>query len=71
MVKPLPCPFCGGTRIETREGSTYRWWQAYCVDCEASAGEVRADPMRFLKHADDLAMAAWNERHHTTQGEVK
>jgi len=67
MVKPLPCPFCGHTLIETREGSTFRWRLAYCPNCEACAGEVRV-LKQDTEQAHDQAIAAWNERHHTTRG---
>ena len=55
-----PCPFCGSTRIETKEGSTFRWRLAYCVDCEATSGEVRVAKQDEQAAAD--AMKEWNRR---------
>lgn len=60
-VHPKPCPFCGSTQIETREGSTFRWRLAYCVDCEATAGEVRVNKQDSWQAAND-AVKEWNRR---------
>jgi Lar family restriction alleviation protein len=67
MSELKPCPFCGGTNIETEQGSTFRWEVAYCIDCDAHAGEVRKDTLN-----DDVdvaeqqaaldAVAEWNRR---------
>jgi Lar family restriction alleviation protein len=62
----MPCPFCGGTQIETKEGSTFRWRLAFCANCEAACGEVRVVAQNSEQAHNDV-MAAWNERHHTTQ----
>jgi Lar family restriction alleviation protein len=56
-----PCPFCGSTRIDTKEGSTFRWRLAYCVDCEATSGEVRVTS-KDSPQARDAALAEWNRR---------
>lgn len=76
-VDPLPCPFCGGTEITTREGSTFRWRLAECEECGATSGEVRRQTIarESEKHlsvselnekwdadAADAAIARWNER---------
>jgi hypothetical protein len=49
-----PCPFCGGTNIHVREGSTFKWVQPECMDCGATSGEVR------LKAEDHYVV--WNTR---------
>lgn len=63
-----PCPFCGGSRVSVREGSTFRWLYASCDECGAQAGEVRVQTLgegtneqwRAVGEAD--AMEAWNTR---------
>ena len=56
----LPCPFCGGTSVTVEEGTTYRWAVATCVDCGATASEVRAVP--DVVKTQELALAEWNRR---------
>ena len=56
----LPCPFCGGTSVTVEEGTTYRWAVATCVDCGATASEVRAVP--DVVKTQELALAEWNLR---------
>lgn len=64
----LPCPFCGGTKIETQEGSTFRWWYASCGECGAQAGEIRRQTLgegtneEWDAQARADALAAWNRR---------
>lgn len=55
---PLPCPFCGGKRVQLVTGSTFRWRALACADCGAQCGEVRAQ----RDEAMAAAMAAWNTR---------
>ena len=68
MSAPKPCPFCGSAKITTREGSTFRWVYAACVECGAQSGEVRMDTLgnRTLEQrrieADIKAMAEWDKR---------
>jgi len=68
-------PFCGGTKISTHEGSTFRWLYASCDECGAQAGEVRVQtlgngtPEQRRATAAVDALAAWNERHEP-QGET-
>jgi hypothetical protein len=63
-----PCPFCGGTSVSTREGSTFRWWLAECNECGATAGEVRCKTSGdgtkedWVKQAGIDALNAWNGR---------
>lgn len=62
-----PCPFCGGTDIGTTEGSTFRWWYAFCNTCVAQSGEVRINTLRqdraaALQQAVLDAIVEWNKR---------
>lgn len=76
-IQPLPCPFCGGTNITTREGSSFRWWLAECDECGATSSEVRRQTTarqaeqhlsvselneKWDAAAADAAIARWNER---------
>lgn len=67
-IAPLPCPFCGSTSVSVKEGSTFRWRIAYCNECDAQAGEVRAQtsgdgrPNEWEAAAIDRAIAEWNKR---------
>ena len=61
---PLPCPFCGGTKVSVKEGTTYRWACATCNECGAQSGEVRR---HYPQGVDDpeviaAAIAEWNTR---------
>lgn len=63
-TKPLPCPFCGAEKITIAEGSTYRWAHAECVECGATAGDIRR---QYPQGTDDpevqeAAIAEWNTR---------
>ena len=62
-----PCPFCGGTNIQTAEGSTFRWVHAYCAGCGAQSCEVRKatladDQTAAQLEAEADAIAEWNTR---------
>ena len=43
IVKPLPCPFCGGEDIGTLsdEAQVHKWGRAVCKGCGAAGEEVR------------------------------
>lgn len=61
----MPCPFCGGTRVEFEE-ENFKWCRVICVDCGASSGSVRRYE-HFKKPLDvttakDRAFAEWNRR---------
>lgn len=68
MIEAKPCPFCGGTKVNACEGSTFRWWFAYCESCGAQAGEVRrqtlgpGNPGEWDEAARDDAVTEWNRR---------
>ena len=66
LVKPLPCPFCGADDIRFREGSTFRWIVAYCISCDAQAGEVRRNMLQLESESQAQAEAdatvEWNKR---------
>lgn len=38
---PAPCPFCGGTKLDVCEASTFRWRTAFCLECGAVGPEIR------------------------------
>ena len=63
----LPCPFCGGTKIATYEGSTFRWRYASCNECGAQASEVRIETISLprpeaIAQADKELLKEWNTR---------
>lgn len=64
----LPCPFCGGAWITVVDGSTFRWRQAYCEQCEAKGPEVRIQTLgdgskeQWEEQARKDAIAEWNRR---------
>jgi Lar family restriction alleviation protein len=67
MIKP--CPFCGGNKISTRQGSTFRWRLAQCDECGATSGEVRRGgdlgdltDEEWEAPAVADALKRWNER---------
>lgn len=70
--EPLPCPFCGSTNFDVRDGSTFRWRVPYCVDCEATASEVRIQTSgegtkeEWEAQARGAAIEEWNTRHAAT-----
>lgn len=67
--KLLPCPFCGGTGLDFREGSTFRWLVYSCKSCGVGA-EVRVQtlgdgtPTQWRAQAELDAIAEWNHRVH-------
>lgn len=74
-LKLLPCPFCGGTKIGTKGGSSYRWWLAYCGECGAQAGEVRMATLNKPRdeaeaEAKEEALQEWNKRAALSEGWV-
>ena len=64
----MPCPFCGGTKVNVIEGGTFRWRRAECQECEAMAGAVRKQTTgdgtddEWEAAAAEEAMKRWNER---------
>lgn len=64
----LPCPFCGRVGLTFHEGSTFRWIEARCNGCGASAGEVRVQttgrgtPEEWRAEAESEAVREWNQR---------
>ena len=61
MSEMKPCPFCGHIGLIFHDGSTFRWGEARCSGCDASAGEVRrAYPDDGEWHA--AAIEQWNTR---------
>lgn len=65
MADPLPCPFCGGTAVETMLDAAQgnKWGAALCCECGALGPDVRTDYDKDLKapwRAE--AIAAWNRR---------
>jgi len=64
----MPCPFCGGTKVNVIEGGTFRWRRAECQECEAMAGAVRIQTTgdgtdeEWEQAAADEAFKRWNER---------
>lgn len=67
-LKPLPCPFCGETKVIVRETSTFRWVAAICENCGAQAGETRKQTLgegtkeEWDKNAEADAIKEWNTR---------
>lgn len=58
-MKPLPCPFCGGTDIRfhyhmSQKSPTGKIWSMCCYDCNAQF------PNRYKK---ELLLTAWNTRY--------
>jgi len=41
MIKPKPCPFCGGKIIDVVEGTSHKWRVAQCMECGSCGPEVR------------------------------
>ena len=67
MITAKPCPFCGGSKIATQEGTTFRWRYAYCEECGAQGPEVRVDTLSTDRPAAEAeasrkAIEVWNER---------
>lgn len=59
MPELKPCPFCGGTRIESRMVYNDRpFWTVECLDCEACCG--------WQSMEESEAVTAWNKRADTT-----
>ena len=69
-LKPLPCPFCGGTAVSIAEGSTFRWRELSCDACGATCGETRVQTMwsgtadEWEKQVAQDAIKDWNCRPH-------
>jgi hypothetical protein len=67
-ITPLPCPFCGSSKVSVEEGSTFRWVFAMCDECGAQAGEVRkkitdeGTPEEREADANYRAISEWNTR---------
>lgn len=65
-----PCPWCGATKINTHEGSTFRWLAVECAECGARPGEIRVQtigdgtPEKWAANAQRDAIEAWNGRAH-------
>jgi len=58
----LPCPFCGGTKIDLSEGTTFRWRYIGCGECGAQMefhSDNRFEPTDETWHD---AAEAWNRR---------
>lgn len=63
----LPCPFCGGSKIASYSGSTFRWRYAACNECGAQASEIRIETIdcprpQAIEKADRELLEAWNTR---------
>lgn len=67
-LEAKPCPFCGEKSITIREGSTFRWMLAECLECGATCGEVRVQtmgpglPADWKAKAEQDVVAEWNKR---------
>lgn len=65
-VGPLvPCPMCGSLRgYALKDGSTYRWWDVFCVNCGRTVDECASDRRTQLgtglPDRWPAADAAWN-----------
>jgi hypothetical protein len=62
-----PCPFCGGTKMRTYPGSTFRWRYAGCDGCGVQCGEVRIDTISIpraqaIEQAQKELLEVWNQR---------
>lgn len=74
-MKPLPCPFCGGTDIATHEGTSFRWHVAECMTCGAQGSEVRRQTLGqgttdlWIEQAAADAIKEWNTRAAIEQAE--
>lgn len=83
-VELEPCPFCGGRNITKgllgmtekflgiSESDTSRWFaRVQCLDCGTQQGYPEAYPLTGPKADDehDAAIAAWNRRALTGEGE--
>jgi Lar family restriction alleviation protein len=68
MTEPKPCPFCGSTKVEIVDGSSFRWVAAECSECGARSGEVRipsyanGTPDERIAKATQAAIEEWNTR---------
>ena len=58
------CPFCGATNIAFYEGSTFRWMDVQCMECDAhiecrksDTAKVAEDPVNTLR-----GIEVWNTR---------
>ena len=63
----LPCPFCGETGLDFREGTSFRWLAYSCSECGIGS-ETRVQTMgegtndEWLAQAKADAVASWNKR---------
>ena len=62
----VPCPMCDSrSGYALKDGSTYRWWDVFCVHCGRTVGECASD--RRTQLGTELpdrwpaADAVWNE----------
>jgi hypothetical protein len=62
----VPCPLCDSrSGYALKDGSTYRWWDVFCVHCGRTVGECASD--RRTQLGTELpdrwpaADAVWNE----------
>lgn len=67
LLGGLPCPFCGGTKLHTYPGSTFRWRYAACDECGAQTGETRINTMtqprpQAIDDAQADLLKDWNTR---------
>jgi Lar family restriction alleviation protein len=68
MTDPLPCPFCGETKVDVVVGTTFRWLVAECTECGARCEEIRKQtlgpgtPDDWLKKGKEDAIKQWNIR---------
>jgi hypothetical protein len=68
MSELKPCPWCGHIGLDFQEGSTFRWLEASCAGCGATAGETRVQtvgeghPSDWRKAAEAEAIIQWNTR---------
>ena len=68
MTEPLPCPFCGHTGLDFREGTTFRWIVAECGGCGVTCGETRIQTLgegtkdEWMQQAQQDAIEVWNTR---------
>ncbi len=66
-LQPLPCPFCGHTGLDFREGSTFRWLAYSCAGCGIGS-EVRVQTIgngitrEWYEQAKVNAVEEWNRR---------
>jgi hypothetical protein len=68
MSEAKPCPFCGGTKLEMGDGSTFRWRTFTCTGCCANQGEFRIATLTEETNEESVArcradaIEEWNKR---------